>query len=384
MKSTIFACCVAATCLAGCGGLPTSGPLSSTIMDQAGQDPRRFYMVEIDPRVVSVLASEPRASLLKRLGPYGRPPSPTIAVGDTVAVALWQAGNGGPFMSAPVNPAAPGGGGGQAIIIPDQIVAADGAISVPYAGRVRAAGRTPLQVQDTIEQRLTQQVVQPQVIVSVTNTVSNSVTVSGEDMTGRRVPLSMSGDRLMDVIASAGGAKSPVYDTSIVIARHGRTARIPMTTVVSDPQDNIYVWPGDVITVEREPNTFSVFGATTDNNQVPFGAPRLDLAQAVAKARGLSDFRADPEGVYLFRFEPPAVVSALGLPLPNHPTGDLPVLYHLNLRQANGYFLADGLYVKNHDLIYVANAPLTVTQKFFTLIGAIISPAAAGAAASGH
>jgi polysaccharide biosynthesis/export protein len=261
-------------------------------------------------------------------------------------------------------------------------VAADGAISVPYAGRVRVAGRTPLQVQNTIEQRLAQQVAQPQVIVVVRKTVSNSVTVSGGDVTGERVPLSMGGDRLLDVIASAGGAKSPVYDTSILISRHGRTATIPMTTVVSDPQDNIYVWPGDVITVEREPNTFSVFGATTDNNQVPFGAARLDLAEAIAKARGLSDFRADPEGVFLFRFEPPAVVYALGVPdLANRPAGETPVLYHLNLRQVDGYFLAERVAVENHDLIYVANAPLTVTQKFFTLIGSVLAPATTAAAA---
>jgi len=353
-------------------------------MDQADKEPRTFHMVEIDPRVVSILESQPRAGLLGRLESYGKPPSPTIIVGDTVAVSIWQAGS-GPGLLAPrpapgVGPT-PGPQPGQEVIIPDQVVGRDGAISVPYAGRVRVAGRTPLQVQNTIEERLAEQVVQPQAIVTVTKTASNTVTVSGEDMVGQRVPLSPGGDRVLDVIASAGGSKSPVYDTSVLISRKGRTATIPMTNLVSDPKDDIYAWPGDVITIERTPKRFAVFGATSTNNQVPFGATRLDLAQAVARAGGLLDLRADPEGVFLFRFESPAVVNALGIPNLTHQPEGSPVVYHLNLRQVDGYFLADNFAIKNNDLIYVANAPLTSVQKFFTMIGVITAPGLGAAAA---
>jgi len=342
-------------------------------------------MVEIDPRVISVLASQPRTDLLDGLERDGKPPRPTVAIGDMVAVSIWQAGSGPAFLTPVVIPGStnPATGGAQNVVIPDQVVAADGAISVPYAGRVRVAGLTPLQVQNTIEQRLAEQVIRPQAIFTVAKTVSNSVTVSGEDIGGERVPLSAGGDRLLDVIASAGGSKSPFYDTSILLSRNGRTTTIPMTTLVSDPHDNIYAWPGDVITIERTPKTFLVFGATSTNNQVPFGAPRLDLAQAIAKAGGLLDQRADPEGVFLFRFESPAVVNALGVPhLANQPAGETPVLYHLNLRQVDGYFLADGFPIKNNDLIYVANASLTQVQKFFATIGAITAPALAGAGAA--
>jgi len=354
-------------------------------MDQAKKEPRNFNMVEIDPRVVSILESQSRAGLPGRLGYYGRPPSQTIAVGDTVAVSIWQAGSGPAFLAPRVAPGTgptPNPQPGQEVVLPDQVVGRDGAISVPYAGRVRVAGRTPLQVQNTIEHNLAEQVVQPQAIVTVTRTVANTVTVSGEDVVGQRVPLSAGGDRVLDVIASAGGSKAPVYDTSVLISRNGRTATIPMASLVANPRDNIYAWPGDVITIERTPETFSVFGATSTNNKVPFGAPQLDLAQAVAKSGGLIDLRADPEGVYLFRFESPAVVRALGLPrLVNQAPGDAPVVYHLNLRQVDGYFLADSFAMKNNDLIYVANAPLTQVQKFFQTIGLIAAPGLSAAAA---
>ena len=44
--------------------------------------------------------------------------------------------------------------------------------------------------------------------------------------------------------------------------------------------------------------------------QVTFGAEKVTLAEALAKAGGLLDLRADPAGVFLFRFEPAAVVGA--------------------------------------------------------------------------
>jgi polysaccharide export outer membrane protein len=268
---------------------------------------------------------------------------------------------------------------GATIGIPDQVVGADGAISVPYAGRILVAGRTPFQVQQTIEQRLAEQLVQPQSIVSVTKATSNSVTVLGEQATAARVPLSAGGDRLLDVIASAGGSKAPFYETSIRLTRNGQTATLPMTALVSDPAENIFAWPGDIIALAQAPRKFSVFGATFNNSQVPFDADRLDLAQAIAKSGGLQDQRADPEGVFLFRFEPPAVVSALGVPdLANQPGRNSPILYHLNLRQIDGYFLAERFPVEDRDLIYVANAPMTELQKFFTLIGTLSGPLVTG------
>lgn len=390
MKPTVLAGCLIAAALTGCSGVPTAGPTTSQVMKQVARERRQFDMVEVNSRVVSALASQPQASLQNQFERNGKPPSPTIGIGDTISVSIWQTNNGQVFAApGQAGPPAgalagglPGGSGGSggSVVIPDQIVGADGGISVPYAGRVPAARHTPLEVQKVIERRLADQLVQPQVIVTVTKAVSDSVTVSGETVTGARIPLSASGDRLLDVIAAAGGSKSPVYATSVRLSRGGRTATIPMTSLISNPQENIYAWPGDVITLIQTPETFSVFGATLNNTQVPFGAERLDLAQAIAKAGGLVDQRADPEGVFLLRFEPRDVVDTLGVPdLANGSGGSTPVLYHLNLRQVDGYFLAERISVQDKDLIYVANAQMNDVQKLFTLIGTITGPVIGGA-----
>ncbi len=50
--------------------------------------------------------------------------------------------------------------------IPDQQVASDGAISIPYAGRIAVADRTTSEVQHTIEQRLGSKALDPRALVS--------------------------------------------------------------------------------------------------------------------------------------------------------------------------------------------------------------------------
>src|SRR5262249_13915869 len=148
-----------------------------------------------------------------------------------------------------------------------------------------------------------------QVLVTITKNVSQSVTVSGETVTGARIPLSARGDRLLDVIAAVGGSKAAPYETVVHVSRHGVAAAIPMARLVSDPAENIYAWPGDVITATREPKTYYVSGVTRNNLLIPLSAERVNLEPAIAKAGGLEDSRSDPAGVFLFRFEPPEVMS---------------------------------------------------------------------------
>jgi polysaccharide export outer membrane protein len=325
--------------------------------------------------------AQPKESLHARFGKYGKPPAPKIGIGDAVSISIWEAAGGGLFGTSPITGVSPGS---RSVTIPEQVVARDGAITVPFAGRVPAAGRSLVEVQQTIEKRLAEKAIEPQVIVTLTKSITDAATVSGEVVAGARVPLSVNGDHLLDVIALAGGAKSPVYETFVKLSRNGVTATIPLDTLVSQPAENIYVWPGDVVTLVRIPQSFTVFGAAGDNNQVTFNAEEITLAEALAKARGLQDMRADPAGVFLFRFEPPHVVGAIGAPvLGTGPDRTSPVVYRLDLSDAHSYFLAQRFPIEDKDVIYVANARLNELQKFFTLLNTITGPVITGIVVSG-
>jgi len=263
--------------------------------------------------------------------------------------------------------------------IPDQQVGPDGAISIPFAGRVEAAGRTTAEVQRTIEERLGPRALQPQALVVVRRSIANSVSVAGESVKGARVPLSLGGDRLLQVIAAAGGASAPVHDIFVQLSRGDITATIPLATLVADPEENIFAEPGDVLTLLRRPQTFSAFGATLRNAAITFTSDRLSLAEALGKAGGLVDERADPRAVFLFRYEPLSTVRALGQPIATEAKGDVsPVVYRLDLSDAKSYPLAREFAVRDKDIIFVSDADFAGVYKAFAGISNVTGPIITG------
>src|SRR6266851_1354847 len=363
--------------MAGCSALPTAGPTARDVRGQEVKDNQtQFDLVDIDDNVVAALLGEPGDSFHARFKKYGKPPQPKFGIGDGVVVSIWEAASGGLFSTSPTYHVS---AGSRSVTIPEHIVGRDGGISVPFADRVPVAGRLPVEVQRTIEQRLAEKAIEPQVIVTVTKSLTNSVTVTGEVVSGSRVALSLKGDRLLDLIAAVGGAKSPVYETFVRLSRDGVTATIPMEALVSEPAENIYAQPGDVLTLVRLPQSFTAFGATGANSQIPFTSEKMTLVEALGKAGGLQDLRSDPAGVFLFRYEPPKVVGALGRPqLRTGPDGASPVVYRLDLRDARSYFLAQRFPIEDKDIIYVANADLNELQKFFSLLNTLTGPVITG------
>jgi polysaccharide export outer membrane protein len=335
----------------------------------------RFHLINVDDAVVDTLLAQPKVSFRSSFGRYGMPPEAKIAIGDTIAVTIWEAGDGGLFTGSSSDREP---NGRRPTPIPDQVVMNDGAISIPFAGRIPVVNRTILQVQRLIEQRLAGKTNSPQVIVTVPKSAANSVTVSGEVVNGARIALSPKGDRLMDMIAAAGGAKAPVYETFVRLSRGGATATIPLERLIADPAENIYAWPEDVLTLVRVPQSFTAFGATGKNAEIDFDAERLTLIQALAKSSGLLDQRADPAGVFLFRIEPSATVAALEHGKAAGGSGPVPVVFRLDLSDAKSYFLAERFPVADQDILYVANASANDLQKFFQLLGTLTSPIVTG------
>ncbi|WP_395667204.1 polysaccharide biosynthesis/export family protein [Methylocella sp.] len=366
---------------AGCSSYLTgAGPSTGDIEAQsqsATPGVPRYEIVDIDSRTVDVLRKRRSASFLARFGDYRPSVEPTIGVGDTVSVTIWEAGAGGLF-SAPLS-SDRFSTGSKSSTIPDQVVGRDGSISVPYAGRVRVVGRTPKQVQAELEQALTGKAIEPQTLVNVPKSVSNSVTVTGEVVNGARVPLSVRGDRVMDVIATAGGVRAPVNETFIQLTRGRETARVAMSRVSTDASENIYMRPNDVLTVVRDPQTFIAYGATGRNAEIPFDADGISLAQALAKAGGLSDGRSDPSGVFVFRFEPESVARAVAPGTTIAGPGRMtPVVYRLNLRDPGSLFLSQAFRIESRDVLYVSNAPINDTRKVMEVVGLVTGPALAG------
>lgn len=366
-----------------CSSLPRSGPYRSDLVADADAPARPFAMVEISPGVVDTLAQVRLPSFAGAFGDYRPSQQQRIGVGDVVQITLWEAGPGGLFSAPVVDRLS---AGSRSATIPDQVVARDLAITVPFAGRLVVAGRTPPEVEAMIVNRLAGKAIDPQALVTVTRNVSNTVTVMGEVQTGRRIPLNVGGDRLLEVLAEAGGTRGAAYDIAVLLARNNRVVRVPLQGVLDDPREDVFMQAADVVTLVRDPQTFTAAGATGRNAVVAFETPNLSLEEAIGKAGGVLDDRGDPDGVFVIRYESASVARAL----PNLQSGpDLlsgkvpvdptPVVYLLKLRDPNALFLARRFAMHNKDILYVSNAPLSDVQKVLTLINLLVSPVISGA-----
>jgi polysaccharide export outer membrane protein len=376
-------CLTALAGLGGCASLPNAGPSAGDVAQQAAVDSvQRYEFVDLDPSVVERVNHGGTDSLAAHFGDYRRSTEPVIGVGDIVSVTIWEASAGGLF-SAPLISDKMSAGSNSATI-PEQVVGRDGAITVPYAGRVHVAGRTTRAVQGDIEHALEGKAIQPQVLVNVMRAISNTVTVGGEVAAGARVPLSVKGDRLLEVIAAAGGVRAPVNETFVELSRGATTSRVPLSRVIANPRENIYLRPDDVVTLVRDPQTFIAYGAAGRNAEIPFEADGINLAQALAKAGGLDDNRSDPQGVFIFRYEPASIARALRPDSPLIVPGRLtPIVYRLNLRDANSLFVEQNFRIANRDLIYVSNAPFTEVEKVMSVVTGTLSTASSAATVAG-
>jgi polysaccharide export outer membrane protein len=368
--------------LGGCGWLPADGPAVTDIL--AGQrDPMslRYAIVKVTPKTIEVLSKN-----LPRLTGFldnSRPRDITFGDGDILAVTIFEAGSGGLFI-----PAEGGVRPGNFVTIPNQAVDIHGNISIPYAGSIRARGRTQVQLQDAIVAALKNRAIEPQAVVTVVEQKTSMITILGEGRASR-IPANTTPERLLDVIGRAGFATVAIgggtavggaagAGTWVLLERNGRRAIAPFGALIYEPANNIYAHPNDTIYLYFEPQTFLAFGAVGAQQQIPFGTWRLSLAEAISRAGGLLDLAADPASVFLYRGEAREVAEAMGIDCTPYEGPVIPVIYTLNLRDPAGYFLASSFEMRNKDILYVSNSYAVETTKamlyFNTINTTIQSP----------
>jgi polysaccharide biosynthesis/export protein len=362
-------CVIVAACL-GLGACltPAAGPWSAAVYTGT-TDSIPYAVVKLDTAAAAALAKYEPAVLAGTFQDRRPPRAITFGVGDIVIITIFESAAGGLFIptEAGVRP-------GNFVQIPEQAVDNDGNISVPYAGIVRAAGRTNVQVQNEIVARIKNRAIEPQVIVTLARQNSGLVSVFGAVNSAIRFPMLGIGasDRITDAITRAGGISGQGNESWVTLERNGRRATVPFANLIYYPENNIFVQPGDRIYVYREPQKFLAFGATGQQGEFPFDAWRINLAEAVAKARGLFDLQADPGSVFLYRRQPREVARKLGVDLERFPGDLVPVIFTISFRDPGGYFIATTVQMRHGDVLFVANAAQVEITKFTNFLNTIM------------
>lgn len=357
----------------GCSVVPTSGFLrSDTEPDAVKARLDRIQVIDVDEAVAARLRAQRKAKLFSDTFVTTAPRAHMVGLGDVVEVSIWEAPPASLFGAGTLD-ARGTVSGARSTTLPEQMVSADGTINVPFAGKVPAANRTLDAIEAEIVKRLTGKANQPEVLVRLTRNFSSNVTVVGDVSSSTRVPLTPSGERLLDALAAAGGVRQPVGKMTVQLTRGEQVQSLPLDTIIRDPKQNIPLVRGDVVTALFQPLSFIALGATGKNEEVSFETQGISLAQALARVGGLRDERSDPQGVFLFRFEQPNVLNWPKTPVLT-PDGKVPVIYRINLRDPASFFVAQNFDVGNKDVLYVSNAPVAELQKFLNVLFSIAYP----------
>lgn len=319
-------------------------------------------------------------------GGGGKRPSATVGAGDVLDVTITEAppaslfGGGGTTDASNIS----GASTVHATTFPEQMIGSGGTITIPFAGKIQASGRTLTQIEDDITERLKAKANQPQVLVRLVTNNADYATVIGAVSNSTRFTLATQRERVLDAVAKAGGSFEDVDKVTLQLTRGTKSESMSLGTVTRDARQNVILEPGDVVTILKNPRSFTTMGTINRSEEVNFEGTSISLIQALARAGGLNGERSNIKGIFVFRYEPKEALDWPTRPVRVSANGKVPTVYNLDLSDPQGFFIAKTFPVRDGDIVYIATAPLAELQKFLSVIGSITAPVANSSAVTAN
>lgn len=365
VKNSVYLALLAG--LGGCATLPSSGPTGGQIEKSltAPKDGSPIQLIQINTvaDVPNGRASAKPAALLPDLAP---PPTDMVGPGDVLDINIYEVGvtlfaggsnaGGGAASQMAATP------GVQVQKLPPTRVDDLGDITVPYAGTLHVAGLTVGEVEAMVRNSLQRLSQNPQVLITLSQAITNSVIVGGEVGKPGRLVLQTNRETLTDVVALAGGYRGSARDLTLRVTRGGKNVDVRMNDLVDNPALDVRAYPGDRLNLINNPRTYSVLGAPGRVEQVPFSRSTVSLAEAIANAGGVNPGVGNPAAIFVFRY------------VRDEQGNEVPIVYHLNMMKAGSYFVAQRFFMQDKDVLYFGNAAANQPSKLIQLISQLFSP----------
>lgn len=337
--------------LSSCG-LPQFGPTHARMVSARSAEMGGFTLIE-GPDYIRTRNTAP--------APGGFPAAftgsgvfntDTLSPGDQLALTIFENVQEGVFATAGVRTHA----------IQNVQVSQKGEIYIPYAGRIRVAGRSVEAARQAIVAALKDQTPDPQVTLARVPGAGASVTLLGA-IGGQGVyPIEVNTTRLSEMIAKAGGPTEDLEEIIVKVERGGKHGSARLSYIAEDPAQNIALRPGDRITLVQDSQSITVLGAAGAQGRVPVASHDYRLIDLLGDVGGLSGDFANPKGVFVYRTE--TVNGVL-----------VQEIIQFDLADPAGIFAVRSFYMRDGDTVYVSEAPIRNVQKLFNTITGVATSA---------
>ena len=277
----------------------------------------------------------------------------TIQSGDVLSISLVSTNESGfiDFANSRVGPLA-------ATPLPQQVVSETGTINVPPIGRVSAVVKTISQLENFLDAKLGEVLVNPAVVVEIVRRDGALVSVVGSVGAPGSFAYSRGDARLRDYISLAGGPTGPLRTLEVQLSREDETRGAALEELYTNARLNVHLRPGDVVSIQPFDRSVTVLGATDENETLDFDQDGLTLADALGLIGGPVNRRADPAGIFVYRESSRRLVSMLGVDTSELPGENVSTIFRFDLTEPTGFFTISSFEIEDGDLVYVANSRL--------------------------
>lgn len=242
-------------------------------------------------------------------------------------------------------------------------VSRDGRIQFPFAGAVKVAGLTELQVRDKLTKLLAVYITDPQLTVQVRTYRNSRVYVEGEVNSPGLLNVDDIPMTLLEALNRAGGFTPNADRSTITLSRNGQKTTINLARLIDQGinPNRVLLKHGDILRVEhRDKTKVFLIGEVLSPQALTMHDGELTLAQALGEAGGAS-IASNPGQIYVIR---------------NGVDGKADI-YHLDANSPVALILASGFQLQPRDLVYIDPARVVRWNRVISNIvpsyGAVVS-----------
>lgn len=357
---------LAAALISACAQIPgmqVSGDARDRAIDPNAPDATP-EITQITPTLVrqqGEQAAAQRTEILQHYAALAATPSAyRVGPNDVLSITIWDH----PELIAPNLTYTVGPSGitlptqaGSAPPLSGYMVSASGEIQLPYAGLVQVAGKTEIEIQSIVTQRLTPFIKRPQVTVRVGAYLSQRVYLAGEVKQAGMVPITGVPMTLPAALAAAGGAAETGDESRIVLSRAGRSYTLSLPEMVANDINpgSVLLRNDDIVRVlPRENFKVTVAGEVLQPRSVPMrNDGRLTLSEALGESGGVRGDTAAPNAIYIMRAGNRA---------------ESPQIFRLDSKSPFALALAERFDLQARDVVYVDTTGLVRWNRLISLL----------------